>query len=443
MSYSEINFDGLVGPSHNYAGLAKGNIASSQNALQVSYPREAALQGLSKMKFLSDLGVPQAILPPHPRPNTAELRKLGFSGNDKQILNKVAKEEPHILAGIYSASSMWTANSATISPSCNTRDGRLHITPANLISHFHRSLEARFNYKIFKQIFADKRFFQVHRPLTASEEFSDEGAANHMSLWSSDKENSLELFIYGRSKGSLPLKNFNPRQCLEASKAINRLHKIKTEQSIFIQQSPQAIDAGVFHNDVISTSNQNFLIAHEKAFLNHQSAIQQIKEIFSQIHNTQPIIRLISEHELPIKEAIASYFFNTQIISLNDRSMCLIAPIECQENLHAQRLIKTLLNDDLCPIQSVHFFDLRQSMKNGGGPACLRLRVRANETEREAMHQGVFLTPSLYKNLVEWVKKHYREELSPKDLADPLLANEIATSLNELAKLIKMPKLYS
>ena len=45
MPLTEINFDGLVGPSHNYAGLSIGNLASTRNAGQLSQPRRAALEG--------------------------------------------------------------------------------------------------------------------------------------------------------------------------------------------------------------------------------------------------------------------------------------------------------------------------------------------------------------------------------------------------------------
>ncbi|MGA8031441.1 MAG: N-succinylarginine dihydrolase, partial [Casimicrobiaceae bacterium] len=44
-----MNFDGIPGPTHNYSGLAQGNLAAERNAQQVSNPREAALQGLEKM----------------------------------------------------------------------------------------------------------------------------------------------------------------------------------------------------------------------------------------------------------------------------------------------------------------------------------------------------------------------------------------------------------
>ena len=49
----EFNFDGLVGPSHNYAGLSFGNVASFSNVKSASNPKQAALQGLAKMRALA------------------------------------------------------------------------------------------------------------------------------------------------------------------------------------------------------------------------------------------------------------------------------------------------------------------------------------------------------------------------------------------------------
>ena len=137
----EANFDGLVGPTHNYAGLSWGNVASKSNVNAVSNPKEAALQGLAKMKKLADRGYVQAVLPPHERPHIPTLRALGFAGSDRQVLEQAAQADPAILAAVSSASAMWTANAATVSPSADTADHRVHFTPANLSAKFHRSID--------------------------------------------------------------------------------------------------------------------------------------------------------------------------------------------------------------------------------------------------------------------------------------------------------------
>src|SRR5687768_11173563 len=179
MKAYEVNFDGLVGPTHNYAGLSYGNVASMSHKRSVSSPRQAALQGLAKMKFLADLGVKQAVLPPHPRPDIAALRRIGFTGSDADVLAKVQREDPVLLAAVSSSSSMWAANAATVSPSADTSDGRMHFTPANLVSLFHRSLEAPTTAAVLRAIFNDEKHFAHHPPLPATMHFSDEGAANH------------------------------------------------------------------------------------------------------------------------------------------------------------------------------------------------------------------------------------------------------------------------
>ena len=259
----EVNFDGIVGPTHNYGGLAYGNIASIKHRYSISNPRAAVLQGLAKMKFLANLGLKQAVLPPHERPALHIARDLGFCGSDGQILEKLAKEAPFLLASLYSSSGMWTANAGTVSPRADTSDGRTHITAANLVSQFHRSLESDFTSRILKTIFSDEQAFTHHNPLPGGSQFSDEGAANHTRLCASYGDSGIEIFTYGREEfnqsHSSPSR-FPARQTLEASRAITRLHGLDHRRTIFARQNPEAIDAGVFHNDVISVGNKNVFL---------------------------------------------------------------------------------------------------------------------------------------------------------------------------------------
>jgi succinylarginine dihydrolase len=91
MKFFEANFDGLVGPTHNYAGLSIGNVASLNNAKNTSNPKQAAKQGLQKMKSLSELGLVQGVLAPQERPDVYTLRRLGFTGTDSEVISKAAK----------------------------------------------------------------------------------------------------------------------------------------------------------------------------------------------------------------------------------------------------------------------------------------------------------------------------------------------------------------
>jgi succinylarginine dihydrolase len=217
----EMNFDGLIGSTHNYAGLSQGNLASTNNAEHVSRPRQAAKEGLAKMQRLHQLGLQQGILIPHERPHIPTLRKMGFSGTDQSIVEKVNKSAPGLLARCYSASSMWAANAATVSPGSDTADGRVHFTPANLKTMFHRSIEHGMTGDILKAIFNNDKYFHHHDALSGGIYLGDEGAANHNRLCNAYGEQGVELFVYGKKDfGSSTMTNRYPaRQSLEASMA--------------------------------------------------------------------------------------------------------------------------------------------------------------------------------------------------------------------------------
>ncbi|MDF0749590.1 N-succinylarginine dihydrolase [Marinobacter sp. 71-i] len=436
----EANFDGLVGPTHNYAGLSWGNVASKSNVRSVSNPKEAALQGLAKMKRLADRGFVQGVLPPHERPHIPTLRALGFSGSDSDILRAAADQSPSILAAASSASTMWTANAATVSPSADTADHRVHFTPANLSAKFHRSIEHRVTGRALKSIFADESWFAHHPSLPSVSQFGDEGAANHTRLCAGYGEPGVELFVYGQiafnEKAPAP-KLYPARQTLEASQAIARLHGLKDSHVVFAQQNPEAIDAGVFHNDVIAVGNGNTLFYHELAFLEEETVLANIR---SRLTGAELEAVRVSSEQVPLEDAVASYLFNSQLLNTPD-GMMLAVPGECREIASVSRYLDELVQD-AGPITSVEVFDVKQSMRNGGGPACLRLRVVLNDDELKAMHHGVLLTDALYERLTTWVEAHYREELSQGDLGDPMLLEEVRKALDELTGILGLGSIY-
>jgi succinylarginine dihydrolase len=441
---TEFNFDGLIGPTHNYAGLAHGNLASQRHGGAVSNPREAALQGLKKMKFLADLGIGQAVLPPQERPDLRALRRLGFGGSDVHVLESAGREDPGLLAACYSASSMWAANAATVSPSADTRDGQVHFTPANLVSQFHRSLESATTSRILRAIFQDESVFAHHRPLPASMQLADEGAANHVRLSSAHGDGGIEIFAYGRSSaeaGAMGPRKFPARQTLQASAAVARLHQLDRGATLFIRQNPSAIDAGVFHNDVVAVGNQNVLLCHESAFDDRAAARLEIESAYRGRAGHDPILIEVSEEQVSLADAVQSYLFNSQLVTLPDNSMALICPAECERIASAREFISRLL-EMRTPIRSAHFIDVRQSMNNGGGPACLRLRVVLTERERAAVLPSVFLTDALYGALTDWVRRHYRDTLSAADLADPKLVTESRDALDELTTMLDIGPVY-
>ena len=434
----EYNFDGLVGPTHNYAGLAIGNTASMKNKNETSHPRAAALEGLEKMKFLMDRGFKQAVLPPHERPDLRFLKKLGLTGSDETLLKSAANLSPALLAACYSASGMWTANSATVSPSADTQDGKVHFTPANLHSYFHRSLEKTQTQIILKKIFSDTRYFVHHPPPPSLPAFADEGAANHNRLCHDYGKPGVEVFVYGRS-GFLSAREtsvFHPRQTREASQLIALHHQLKKGKTLLIQQNPKAIDAGVFHNDVICTADKNLIFYHELSFVDTEETIKEIEQkLFP-----DPLLKIpVKAKDISLKEAVSSYLFNSQLLPQGKGGWALLAPKECEDLPSIREYLKSLLNN---LIREVCFIPIRQSMQNGGGPACLRLRVVLTEEEAGAVHPGALLNSELYEKLKAWIEKHYRDRLTPKDLLDPLLIRESREALDELSRILQLQNIY-
>ena len=392
----EYNFDGIVGQTHNYAGLSPGNLASDANKGSNSRPRQAALQGLHKMKALADMGFRQGIIPPQERPDLRFLRAIGFSGSDANILTRAASDAPEMLAAACASSAMWTANAATVSPGADTEDARVHFTPANLISNAHRALESETTSRILRSIFRDERHFLIHDPLPTAPTFGDEGAANHTRFCADEDGPGVEFFVYGRVAAwdhdpehrlARAPKRFPARQTLEASAAIARRHRLDPARTVFAQQNPEAIDRGVFHNDVVAVGHRTLLFHHEHAFTDSHRVVDQLRAAIAETCDADLMTIQVSDDEITLEEAVRTYLFNSQLLSPTRGGMVLIAPQECRESDDAAALIDRLIRSD-SPITAVHYFDLRQSMRNGGGPACLRLRVTLTVARQKSHNLG-------------------------------------------------------
>ncbi len=444
MKTIEVNFDGLVGNTHNYAGLSFGNVASSSNKGQVSSPKAAALQGLEKMKALSDMGLTQGILPPHIRPYLPFLKHIGFTGGAAGSVAEIlqqASQYPQYLNAACSASNMWVANAGTVSPSADTHDKRVHFTPANLSSMLHRSIEYPQTANALKNIFANEKYFAHHQALQA-QIHSDEGAANHTRFCDEYGNQGINFFVYGKSvfNDEAEPKKFPARQTRESFEAIARLHGLDEAHCVFALQNPEVIDKGVFHNDVISVGNRNVLFTHEKAFANRQSVYNALTEKYQTLTGEEFEIIEVPEAMVTVEDAVSSYLFNSQLVS-TDKGMVLIAPSNCEENFAVKTYLKHLVTAHN-GISDVKFYDVKQSMANGGGPACLRLRVVLSEEELANLSGRVILDESLYQELVAWVNKHYRETLAPDELANVELFNETKAALTELSEILQLPDLY-
>ena len=390
-----------------------------------------------------DMGFVQGVLAPQERPDVAALRSLGFGGTDAQVIQKAAKDAMPLLVASCSASSMWVANAATVSPSADTADGRVHFTAANLNCKFHRSIEHPTTSRVLGAMFADPQYFAHHAALPAVAQFGDEGAANHTRFCRDYGEAGVEFFVYGRSafdsRYPAPQK-YPARQTLEASQAVARLHGLSEAGVVFAQQNPAVIDQGVFHNDVIAVGNGELLFHHEDAFLNTDQVLAELHGKL-QARGAQFQSICVPRDQVAVEDAVRSYLFNSQLLSRADGSMLLIVPEECRSNPRVWQYLQSLT---ACggPVREVKVFDLKQSMQNGGGPACLRLRVALKETELAAVNPGVIMTPALYGTLTRWVSKHYRDALRESDLADPQLLLECRTALDELTQILKLGAVY-
>ncbi len=428
----EAQFDGLVGPTHNYAGLSWGNVASREHGGRRSDPRAAVLQGLEKMAAVAALGVPQALLPPQERPDVATLRRLGFEGPEEHLVERAWSVDPVLAAACCSASSMWAANAATVAPSADTADGKVHVTPANLRATLHRSLEPPSTARALRRILRGPAFVH-HEPLPPSDAMGDEGAANHTRLLDTEG-GGVHLFVYGRramGDGPRP-RRFPARQTLEASSAVARLHRLPERRRYFAQQHPDAIDAGVFHNDVAAVGHGTLWLFHERAFLEPRALLARLRRACGATLRSV----MISEAELPLREAVRSYLFNAQIVTAADGRVVAIAPVECRESPATRAVLQRLTEGPDPAFDEVRFLDVRESMRNGGGPACLRLRIPLTEEERAQVLPTVWLDASKLEALRAWARRHYRDRLDPEDLRDPALLRESRTALDELTELL-------
>jgi succinylarginine dihydrolase len=396
----EINFDGIIGPSHNYSGLSLGNVASAVNKGNVSHPRAAALQGLEKMRHNLAIGLAQGIFLPHPRPGRAWLAELATT---------VEEVPASLRPAAFSASAMWAANAATVSPAADTADGRCHLTAANLRTMAHRSHEWPATLAQLRLAFADQTHFAVHAPVPAT--FGDEGAANHMRLAASHSAPGVEVFVYGQRGGAFPV-----RQHVEASRAIARFHRLDPDRSLFVCQSEQAIAAGAFHNDVVAVANENVLFTHEQAFEDRPSFYAELRRLVPEVEIIE-----VPAAAVTLQDAISSYLFNAQLVTLPAGGMALILPEEARETPSVWRWLEEMLAGN-GPIRQALTVDVRQSMANGGGPACLRLRVVADP---DRVDPRFLVDEAKLDRLAAVIAGHWPERIEPEDLLKPELWAEM------------------
>ena len=415
MSLTEINFDGIVGPSHNYAGLSLGNLASASHAGDPSYPRAAALQGLAKMRHNMALGLTQGFLLPLPRPNARFLESIGADGS----------EDRRLMAAAWSASSMWTANAATVSPAPDCADGRCHLTAANLVTMPHRSQEWPDTVRQLRLAFADAAHFAVHDAVPPC--FGDEGAANHMRMGTGHDAPGLEIFVYGKTGGAFPA-----RQHVEASRVVARRHGLDPARCLYAEQNAEAITAGAFHNDVVAVANERVLFTHEQAFADPAGTYAAIRAALPEAE-----IVVVPSAEVSLADAIKSYLFNAQLLTLPSGEMALVIPLEAWEHPRVRPWLDGMLAAN-GPIRRVLPVDVRQSMANGGGPACLRLRVVADPA---TVDPRFLLDPAKATRIEAIIAAHWPETISPADLGNEDLARRVMAAREALLVVLDLAEL--
>lgn len=415
MSLVEINFDGIVGPSHNYAGLSLGNLAATAHAGEVSFPRAAALQGLDKMRANRALGLAQGFFLPLPRPNHRFLTGIAADLTTDHAL----------IAAAWSASSMWTANAATVSPAPDTRDGRCHLTTANLVTMPHRFQEWQDTSRQLSIAFADGAHFCLHSPVMPC--FGDEGAANHMRMCTTHAETGVEIFVYGRPGGRFPA-----RQHEQASRIVARCHGLDPSRVLFVEQNPAAIDAGAFHNDVVAVANETVLFAHELAFSDPQGTYDAIRTRLPQAEFV-----IVPDSAVSLAEAIRTYLFNAQLVTLPTGGMALIIPTEAHDSPAVRSWLDGMLASN-GPIRQVIPVNVKQSMANGGGPACLRLRVVADPA---TIDQRFLFGPAQEDAIVRVVEEWWPEQIDPGELGNPALESEVVQARIKLIEALDLAEL--
>ncbi|MEG3597635.1 MAG: N-succinylarginine dihydrolase, partial [Pseudomonadota bacterium] len=308
----------------------------------------------------------------------------------------------------------------------DTAVGRCHLTPANLGTLLHRGLDWRYTPAQLRIAFGDTRHFAIHDAVPPS--FGDEGAANHMRFCEGHDAPGVEVFVYGRPGGRFPA-----RQHEQASRAVARLHGLDPARCVFIEQNPVAIESGAFHNDVVAVANETVLFTHEQAFADRKDAYEAIRAVFPQLHVVEVPASAVS-----LEEAIRTYLFTAQLVTLPTGEMALIVPGECQESASVWAWCEHMLASN-GPIRKVIPVDVRQSMANGGGPACLRLRVVADPATVDARF---LLDEAKAQRIESVIAEMWPERIEPQEIGTDRLAVQVieareallsALSLDELA----------
>ena len=378
------------------SGHSHGNLASMASKGIQSNPKKAALEWLNKVTSVANLGAVQLILPPQPRP----LVKHQNNCNWQQLTSAF----------------IWMANAGHFIPSSDTYHSRHQFIPANMNQTRHRRHEHYFNRFWIKKLLN-------HTPTTIQSKLNndDEGAANAIRLWG--KNAALNLFIYGHKSTTFPSR--------QSKDSINELiHKAGIKNAIQLEQTKEAIDHGVFHNDVISFGFHNQLICHEHAFIDQEHQLKSISDRYFKLNRSMLNITEVSTKDLSLQDCIDSYLFNSQVIIKKNKTI-LLCPIDVKKNKSSLIIVNSWLKKGL--FNEIKFSNIQSSLMNGGGPACLRLCIYLDPNELNAIPKQFYLTNELISKLNKIINQIYPETIRLQDIqTNPKQYREITQSICQL-----------
>jgi succinylarginine dihydrolase len=189
----------------------------------------------------------------------------------------------------------------------------------------------------------------------------------------------------------------------------------------------------------VSLANEEVFIFHQEAFADRVELERVLHHLKEHVKGFHPI-EILSE-DISLDDLVSSYLLNSQLITVDNNEMMMLLPEEVQNHPNCMRWLDEIQSSS--PIKYLEFVDIRQSMMNGGGPACLRFKAVVNNDEFDRLNERFLLSPTKLMDLRTLVSKHYRDKLHPEDLLDIKFMQESYTFLDELTQLLDLGNIYN
>ena len=248
----------------------------------------------------------------------------------------------------------------------------------------------------------------------------------------------FQIFVFGSTAFDAH-HDIIARQAEEISQAVSTQHQLDPDRVLFLKQNEQAINSGSFHNDIVSLANEEVFIFHQEAFADRVELERVLHHMKDHVKGFHPI-EILSE-DISLDDLVSSYLLNSQLITVKNNEMMMLLPEEVQNHPNCMRWLDEIKSSS--PVKHIEFVDIRQSMMNGGGPACLRFKTVVNNDEFDKINKKFLLSPKKLMDLRALVSKHYRDQLNPEDLLDIKLMQESYTFLDELTQLLDLGAIYN